>query len=286
LATANDLAKTQSAIADQVQQTQSAIADQVQDLQRKQLQAIRDQEGEHAQLKEQTRILEEQILNEAAGRQQLSSQVTAISDSLAEALSEHRTDHAEIQSACATAVKESDALMSVHAAVSATQDALQQQRTDQENVLEKCRTEREQTQQLLAKVRQILSTDEALREKLQHTLQHDIVTRSDFESETQRLWEAVEPLQKRSDDISADTVLDDTVTPTATASFGLWPAAATIGFSPRTGRSGSPIVRRPPVADPRALMGVPQPMPARANAARAFPTAGDPSAHASSYQCC
>lgn len=55
-----------------------------------------------------------------------------------------------------------------------------------------CAKERDQTKQLLSRAKQILDTDEGLRQRLQTLLASQMVSRTDFTSEIDRLWRAVD----------------------------------------------------------------------------------------------
>jgi hypothetical protein len=54
-----------------------------------------------------------------------------------------------------------------------------------------CAKEREPTKVMLERARQILENDDALRQKLQALLQTEVVSKADFASEAQRLWQAI-----------------------------------------------------------------------------------------------
>lgn len=56
-----------------------------------------------------------------------------------------------------------------------------------------CAKERESTKAMLERAQRILDSDDALREKLQVLLHTDVVSKADFASEAQRIWQAIKP---------------------------------------------------------------------------------------------
>merc|ERR1711937_599398 len=88
--------------------------------------------------------------------------------------------------------------------ISGMREFLEQQKAElKQHLTEMSSREREQTKTLLARARQMLDSDEALRQKLETLLPHDMVTKSDFLSETQRLWQALKPRQLSAQPLSA-----------------------------------------------------------------------------------